>query len=473
MSNSSSRRNFLKAGALTAGGIGLGLAGLHRFGKKGAVPGVNEMLGPLSPVNDQTTGLPILRLPEGFRYHTFSWAGETMSDGFVVPGSADGMGLIQSEGGLHTLVRNHELRGSSGPFGDPAMAWDNNGGGTTSMVFDTINERLERSFVSLNGTMNNCAGGVTPWGTWLSCEEAIFSPPVAHLGIQTRQARWDVMNSKRFHGYVFEVGPEGAKEPEPLWDLGQFWHEAAAVDPKSGIVYMTEDRSPHAGLYRFIPKTPEKLNEGGRLQMLKVHDVQELIQDISLFTPMKISWVDIEVPGRGHTPGTHDGKGVVSQGLAAGGSAFRALEGCDWHDDQVFFTSKNSGAARAGYVFQLDLSQSTLQLVYEAPGRGGFSGPDNIKFSPGGKLVICEDRDDGDLSAQYLASLDGTGDLTAMAQVNPAIDGTVFGHDLVSTALTAEWAGVCFSPDGQWMFANVYRPGFTCAITGPWPDGSI
>jgi secreted PhoX family phosphatase len=472
-SESPSRRKFIKTGLLTAGGIGLGLAGLHKYGQKGAVPGVHESLGPLFPTPDQTTGIHILKLPAGFRYHTFGWAGQTMSDGIPTPQSMDGMGLIQSESGVHTLVRNHELRGSSGAFGDPETAWDVNGGGTTNLLFDTNSEKLVQDFVSLNGTMNNCGGGTTPWGTWLSCEEAMFSPEFAHFGIQTRQARWDVLGSRKDHGYVFEVGPEGEANPEPIREMGQFWHEAATVDPQSGIVYMTEDRSPHAGLYRFIPDIPGKLKSGGRLQMLKVHGVKELIVDVAVFSPMQISWVDIAEPGRGNTPGTHDGKGVVSQGLEAGGSAFRALEGCIWSENQLFFTSKNSGAAKAGYIFRLDLARSILELVYEAPGKGGFSGPDNINVSPGGKLIICEDREDGDMAAQYLAELSSEGDLSALAQVNPALTGNIFGHQLEKTALTAEWAGVCFSPDGQWMFANVYRPGFTCAITGPWSGGSF
>jgi secreted PhoX family phosphatase len=468
-----SRRAFIKKGLLTAGGIGLGFAALQQLTEKGAAPVIHPGLGPLLPTRDETTGLSLLMLPKGFRYHTIAWAGQTMSDGFATPGKADGMGVVKQAGSLVTMVRNHELRGSSGAFGNPDTAWDVVGGGTSNLVFSTSSEALESSFVSLNGTMNNCGGGTTPWGTWLSCEEGIFTPELAHHGIETRQRFWSIENAEKHHGYVFEVGPEGLKNPEPIWDMGQFWHEAATVDPQTGIVYLTEDRSPQAGFYRFIPDVPGDLSAGGKLQMLRVEGHAELINGIRLFEPRPFSWVDITEPLKGHNDGTHDGKGVVTQGIEAGGSAFRALEGCIWTEGEVYFTSKNSGAAKGGYIFRLDLVQDKIELIHEAPGKGGFSGPDNINISPRGGLVICEDREVGDMSAQYLAGLNREDGLFGFARVNPLLSGTHLGFNLVDTALTSEWAGVCFSNDGQWMFANVYNPGFTCAITGPWVEGLI
>ncbi len=458
---------------LAAGGVGLGLAAFYALRGQGVAPGIHPALGPLRPVRDESTGLPLLMLPDGFRYHTFAWAGETMSDGFPGPARCDGMGVTGANESLVTLVRNHELRGSSGPMGDPRNAWDNTGGGTTTLVFDTSRESLQQVFISLNGTLSNCAGGVTPWGSWLSCEEAVYTPELAHHGIRSWELLWDIGNARRSHGYVFEVVPGGVRDPQPIWDMGQFYHEAAAVDPHTGIVYMTEDNGPFAGFYRYLPAVPGKLGAGGKLQMMRVEGHPELTGKVGFSGSMEVGWVGIDEPGRGHSPGSHDGRGVVNQGLQAGGTAFVALEGCNWSEGQVFFTSKNGGAAHAGMIFRLDLEQSSLELLYESPGHNGFSGPDNINISPRGSLIICEDRRGGNLHGQNLAGLNAAGELFAFSRINPAISGRLYGHDLAATVAISEWAGVCFSPDGQWLFANVYLPGFSCAITGPWVEGLI
>jgi secreted PhoX family phosphatase len=467
------RRGFLKHGLVAAGGLGLGLTAWSQLAGKGAPLKFHPALGPLNPVNDQTSGLPILKLPKGFRYQSFAWAGEKLGDGHTSPMACDGMGVVYEKDGIVTLIRNHELRGSSGAFGDPDKSWDNTGGGTTTLKFDTKKERLTDSCVSLGGTVNNCAGGVTPWGTWLSCEEGPLTPELMHLGGDLRQKLWRVKNAEKSHGYVFEVKPEGEKNPKPIIPMGQFYHEATAIDRESGVVYMTEDTEPYAGLYRYIPDVPGQLAKGGKLQMLKVPGRRELIRFVPLGKVMTFEWVDIAEPGRGHTPGTHDGAGVVNQGIEAGATAFLSLEGCVFHDGFIYFTSKAGGEAGAGQIFRLDLAQSTLELIFEATDRNGFSGPDNIIFSPRGSLMICEDRLGMMTKAQYLAGLSEEDGLFALSQVNRELRGSYAGYDLRKTALKSEWAGVCFSNDGQWMFVNIYSPGMTFAITGPWQDGPV
>ncbi len=467
------RRSFLKHGLVAAGGLGLGLAAWSRFAPQSTAPEFHHALGPLRPVQDQTSGLPILSLPKGFRYHSFAWAGDTLGDGYRSPGACDGMGVVSDDNGIVTLIRNHELRGSTGPIGDPLKAWDITGGGTTTLKFDTATERLLDSRVSLSGTVNNCAGGVTPWGTWLSCEEGPLTPELMHHGGELRQKFWHVENATKPHGYVFEVHPEGESNPQPIIPMGQFYHEAAAVDPKSGAVYMTEDRSPHAGLYRYVPKTPGKLQAGGKLQMLKAEGHKELIGSMPLNKPMVVAWVNIPEPGQGHTPGTHDGAGVVAQGLAAGGTAFVSLEGCVCFDDSIYFTSKAGGGAGAGQVFRLDIVQNTLELIFEASGHDSFSGPDNIIVSPRGSLMICEDRLGIMKKGQHIVGLNANDGLFTFCQVNSKLQADYRGHDLANTAVSSEWAGVCFSTDGQWMFANLYNPGMTLAITGPWLKGPV
>ena len=148
-----SRREFLAAGLLGAGTLSLGLLayGKHRARIQGQ--DIPESMGPLRNVADEATGLPLLRLPEGFRYRTLSWAGSELHDGFRVPAAADGMGVVRQDGSRVTLVRNHELQGSSGPIGHRANAYDTAPGGTTTLVFDTATERLVDSWVSLSGTL--------------------------------------------------------------------------------------------------------------------------------------------------------------------------------------------------------------------------------------------------------------------------------------------------------------------------------
>ena len=467
------RRGFIKHSLVAAGGLGLGLVAWSRLARQGVPPGMHKALGPLKLVNDQTTGLPILKLPKGFRYHSFAWAGESLADGYTSPGACDGMGVVGENNGIVTLIRNHELRGSSGPIGDLQKAWDVTGGGTTTLRFDASTERMVDSRISLSGTVNNCAGGVTPWGTWLSCEEGPVTPELMHHGSELRQKFWKMENAKKSHGYVFEVHPDGESDPQPIIPMGQFYHEAAAVDPQSGTVYMTEDRAPYAGLYRYLPAVPGDLKAGGKLQMLKVDGFNELIGSVALNAAMAIGWVDIAEPGRGHTPGSHDGAGVVAQGLAAGATAFVSLEGCIYHEQSVYFTSKAGGRAKAGQIFRLDVAQNTLQLIFESSGHNGFSGPDNIVLSPQGSLMICEDRLGLFKKGQYIAGLDNSGELFAFCQANPELHGSFAGHDLHDTAVSSEWAGACFSADGQWMFANLYSPGMTFAITGPWQQGPV
>jgi len=467
------RRGFLKHGLVAAGGLGLGVAAWSRFARDGDAPGFHPQLGRLYPVKDQTTGLPLLKLPKGFRYHSFAWAGETLSDGYLCPPSCDGMGVVADSSGIVTLIRNHELSAKFAVMGDPATAWDTSGGGTTTLKFDTHAERLVDSRISLNGTLENCAGGVTPWGTWLSCEEAPVTPDLLHLGTELRQKFWQMDTLRKAHGYVFEVHPDGEKNPQPIIPMGQFYHEAAVVDPVSGAVYMTEDRSPYAGFYRYIPDLPGDLAAGGRLQLLRVDGFKELNKSVPLNKPMVCDWVDISQPGQGHTPGTHDCSGVVSQGLAAGATAFLSLEGCTYREQSIYFTSKAGGRHNAGQIYRLDDSQGSLELIFESSGRSGFSGPDNLIVSPRGSLMICEDRLGVFKQGQRIAGLSSAGELFGFCQANPDLKATHAGFNLAKTAIRSEWSGVCFSADGQWMFANLQLPGISFAITGPWQGGPV
>ncbi|MPZ28787.1 MAG: DUF839 domain-containing protein [Micromonosporaceae bacterium] len=421
--------------------------------------------GPLVPITrqDPETGFSHeLLLPEGFEFAILGLAGTTMADGHVTPLGHDGMAAFRGPRGSYRLVRNHEERtgaGSVTPSGDPADRYDSLGGGGTSTLqvrFRRGQVELERVWTSLAGTIVNCAGGLTPWGSWLTCEET-----TAGLA-----AGW-----QKPHGYVFDVDAAADRPvpPTPLPALGRFVHEAVAVDPATSIVYLTEDQGT-AGFYRFVPQRSGDLT-AGRLQMLKIVGVDgyDARTGQEQGAALPVEWVDIADPDPADAES--DALAVFRQGAALGGATFGRLEGCWFGNQSVYIVSTDGGEVGEGQIWEYRPSRSpvrgegTLTLVYESTDRAVLSFPDNLTVSPRGALLACEDTSRGNPQLVGI-TLDGG---TFPFGVNPRND---------------EWCGATFSPDGKVLFANLQgstagdpsrpdAPGLTVAIWGPWRSGAL
>jgi hypothetical protein len=454
-----SRRRFLgSAAAVSLGFQGLRCAPANTF----ADPTGPAKVG-FGPLVDDPDG--IIALPEGFTYRIVSRGGERMSDGFLVPARHDGMATFPGPDGTTILVRNHEVSpgvdAALGAFGpdlslldriDRSLLYDAGAdgapalGGTTTLVYDTRSQTLVSHQLSLAGTLVNCAGGPTPWGTWVSCEEI------------TDRAGGPLAQD---HGYNFEVPARvggGPVRPAPLRAMGRFKHEAVAVQPGSSIVYETEDLSDGL-LYRFLPNTPGELIRGGRLQALAVRGRPSLDtrnfdgRGIEPGVSMEVEWIDLDDPEAPDDDLRH-------RGFHAGAARFARGEGIWYGDDEVFVACTNGGAAQKGQIWRYRPSPEegqagerdrpgTLELFIEPNDGTMIENADNLTIGPWGDLVVCEDGTDDD----YLVGVTPDGEIYKLA------------HNLSGNG---EFAGACFSPDGSTFFVNMQADAWTLAITGPW-----
>ncbi|HEY7785033.1 MAG TPA: alkaline phosphatase PhoX [Pyrinomonadaceae bacterium] len=452
------RRNFL-VGAAMAGASGLAFDGLVRRAElvraiaRGEASPDAALLGRLAPAATENTRENLLSLPEGFHYTVIGQTGDKMSDGHPTPHAHDGMAAFEVNGQLR-LVRNHEV---NRPVGVPGAAIGPNaydplaGGGTTTLIIDPRKRTIIRDFVSLSGTLINCAGGPTPWGSWISCEETVLGPEKFKTASGQEQGGFS-----KPHGYCFDV-PAAANEPVnpvPLKAMGRFVHEAIAVDPRTGIVYLTEDKG-HSGFYRFIPKEKGRLAAGGKLQMLAIkgrarYDTRTQQKPGE---ELPVAWVDIPDPDP--AAAERDPWAVYKQGIAAGAATFNRLEGCLYGRGKIFFSSTDGGDKRLGQVWEYSPSpqgDGTLKLIFEPTDPALLNMPDNLCLTKNGNLIICEDNG----TSVHLQLLTRSGQISPVA------------HNVVPGFETREFAGVTLSPDGQTLFVNVQIPGMTFAIWGPW-----
>ncbi|NML51157.1 DUF839 domain-containing protein [Streptomyces sp. R302] len=410
--------------------------------------------GPLLP---DPAGL--LDLPAGFSYRVLSREGEPLRSGEgAVPGHCDGMGAFAGPRGGVRLVRNHENRPSAlrpVPLA-PGLVYDRGGkGGCTVLDLDAHGGvRGER--VGIAGTAVNCAGGPTPWGTWLTCEET--------------EDKAGTRGYEKDHGFVFEVDPADPRRSGavPLTALGRFAHEAVAVDPRTGIVYETEDAFEHPfGLfYRFLPDRPHggpgSLRAGGTLEALRVPGVPDLSVVREAGTVFEaVEWVPVPDPQASATP-------IRFQDFGRGGITHaQKLEGCYWGGRAVHFVSSfarasdGSGATHFGQVWKYEPAARclTLAVVFgpDTDVRLPGESPDNICLAPAGGLMVCEDGG----GAQHVFGVDRRGKVYPVARNRQDVGGP-------GAPEWGEFAGVTFSPDCSTMYVNCYDPGTTFAVTGPW-----
>ncbi|HEX9706995.1 MAG TPA: alkaline phosphatase PhoX [Steroidobacteraceae bacterium] len=493
MTSCVSRRRFLAGSASLVAVIGA-LHARRSMAAPRASQSVAGPYGPLRPVADLETGLPLIRLPEGFEYRTFSWSGDPMTNGEPTPELHDGMGVIAARGrGANreiTLVRNHE-RAIANPILAPAR-YDTAmpagqgfapAGGTTTLRFR--GRRWLSVEPSLGGTIYNCAGGVTPWGTWLSCEETVID-----------------LSAKggRRHGYVFEVR-EDAKETTglPIVDMGRMLHEAVAIDPRTHTAYLTEDHPYHSGFYRFLPKDSKggagSYEAGGRLQAARVVGRAKAdLRNPAVGDVHRVEWVDIENPDSG--PGVVPAEisttpvsasGPFLQAWARGALRMSRLEGICHHGGKLYFVDTEAGVDAEGRpglgdgaVWEHDPQENTLRALFVAGNQQVGDNIDNIAVSPRGGILLCEDGDpvtDIYGPGTRLIGITEVGDSYAFAKNNVSLEleetvgpgKRIFPDDYRAS----EWAGVCFDPDGDVLFVNIQRPGITFAIWGPWERGNL
>ena len=401
----------------------------------------------------------IIDLPKGFSYKVISKEKQIMDDGLLVPSNADGMACIQLSEEKIILIRNHELghvpklsvflnnnyygkyykkfkKQNSEKFYDIKNTRTHCLGGTTSIVYNTKTEKVEKQYLSLAGTLVNCSGGVTPWNTWISCEETVMK---------------NGRGITKDHGYNFEVKPSYTprlSKAMPLKAMGRFRHEGIAFD-RNGYVYQTEDR-PDGLFYRFKPNHSTKLYKGGKLQFLSFKDWRGVNTDnwkknqIKQGEKYQVKWIDIN-----NVDSPDDD--LRYRGYNMGGATFARGEGIFCHDDMIYFTATTGGKNKTGQIWKYipENDGGIIELFYESMDADVLNMPDNIVLSPNGDIILCEDARGRD----------------SIVCIRP--DGAIYY--LATNALNnQEFAGPTFSPDGKILFVNIYNPTMTLAIKGPW-----
>jgi hypothetical protein len=384
------RREFLRDGAATFGALAMGPAFWQRALSTEAV--TRAVAGPYGALG-APNGLGVA-VPNGFTATLLGQAGLPVNGTrYLWPTFPDGSASFALPDGGFALAVNSEVPGGIG--------------GASAVRFDAQGT-VTAAYRILGGTSTNCAGGATPWGTWLSCEETDT-------------------------GHVWECDPFGARAAVVRPALGRFKHEAAAVDPVGKRVYLTEDLG-DGGLYRFTPDAYPDLSRG----------VLEIATDGG---NARVVWARVPDPNAGAAPTRQQVPAAIK---------FQRGEGI-FFDSGIVYVATTSDDKIHGY----DTVSETLSVVYD--GKAGGDAPlhrvDNITVHPpSGDLYVCEDADD-----LQICLITGEREVAPFVQLSGPL------HKREGD-LNSELTGVTFDPMGRRLFFSSQRGallGMTFMVSGP------
>lgn len=367
--------DFQRRRLLRYGCTGLGVALSHNLLIVSASKAAMSNLTSAGPL--QAPDMNGVRLPKGYTSRIVAYSGQNLF-GYIWHAAPDGGATFATDEGGWIYVSNSEMK--------------NNAGGVGALRFDQKGELID-AYPILRNTNLNCAGGSTPWQTWLSCEETE-------------------------RGRVWECDPFGKKPAQVRKALGRFKHEAVAVDIKNKQLYLTEDE-PNGCLYRY---TPNLLNAAGCPDLEDGFlEVAEILGD----QQKTIRWHRLPDP---------DATTIATRKQVKQSSHFNGGEGIWYHQGTVYFTTKGDDK-----VWAYDTHHNHLDIIYDAARYASpiLTGVDNIIANTAGELLVAEDN--GDMQIVILS--DGT--------IKPFLQ--LVGHD------RSEITGLAFSPNGSRLYFSSPR----------------